>query len=268
MSGPKCDVFCLNEEELKRQQLEQEKRLQEEQRRIREEEKRRLQVAKDTTETLKILQEMASNPLKEEFHEVYCQYQAAAVLAGQEADTFEYADSNASLVIAKMKADIDNWNEMSLACRCSKRVEEIIEETIEEMGYELIGEKESAAEKTPTATLYQYNDKTSISVIEANGQFTMEVVALDKVDRMITRQEAEQLESSMEDFCEDYERLKNLLASKNVINTKNIFHMSPSKKYARVVNTTAYQKKRKKRVYSEDYMEEATQRKRNGQKSI
>jgi len=284
MSGPKCDMFSLSEEEVQRQREEQKRLLLEEQRRIRAEqerrrreeekrkreaeEKKRRQIAADAEDTLQLLKVLETNPLKEEFQEIYCEYRAAAVIAKEVAEEFEYSDTNASLVIAKMRKDIEAWKEKSLLRSCAKRVNELIDETIEEMGYELIGEKSNEKEDQPKAKLYQYDENTAISVISVNGQFTMEVVERDNVDRAMTAEEAEQLETQMEEFCEDYEKLKERLAAKQVIHSRNVFHMPPDKAYARIVNTSAYRTKRKHRTYSEDYMKETTQKNQYGQKKV
>jgi len=284
MSGPKCDMFSLSEEEVQRQQEEQARLLLEEQRKIREEqerrrreeekrkreeeEKKRRRIAADAEDTLQLLKALDTNPLKEEFQETYCEYRAAAVIAKEVAEEFEYSETNASLVIAKMCKDIEAWKEKSLLRSCAKRVNELIDETIEEMGYELIGEKTNEKEDQPMAKLYQYDENTAISVISLNGQFTMEVVERDDVDRAATEEEAEQLETHMEEFCEDYEKLKERLAAKQVIHSRNVFHMPPDKAYARIVNTSAYRTKRKHRTYSEDYMKETTQKNHYGQKKV
>ena len=277
MSGPKCDFFVLNEEEVERQRREQEARLQaiqrkrqeEDERKIRQQEERRKKIVKkETDETLELLKAMSLDSQKKEFDEVYYEYSAVAELVGKEAECFVYSKENAATFIDTMKHAMDNWKKEDMEHQCAKRVNEIIDETIEEMGYELIGEKKSSDHAQTSAKIYQYDEDTAISVIESDGQFTMEVVAVDTVDRTVTQEEGVQLESSMGEFCKDYEQLKQKLAAKNVCNTKNVFHLPPNKMYARVLNTSSYQKKRKKKVYSEDYTKETEWKAQYGQKKL
>ena len=277
MSGPKCDFFVLNEEEVERQRREQEARLQEiqrkrqleEQRKKRQQEEQRKKIVKkETDETLALLQEISVDSKKKEFDEVYCEYSAVAELAGKEAECFVYSEEKASFFIDTMKHAMDDWKKEDMEHQCAKRVNEIIDETIEEMGYELIGEKESTNHTQTSAKIYQYDEDTAISVIESDGQFTMEVVAVDSVDRTVTQEEGVQLESSMVAFCKDYEQLMQRLAAKNVCNTKNVLHLPPNKMYARVVNASSYQKKRKKKAYSEDYTKETEWKMQYGKKEF
>ena len=276
MSGPKCDVFELGGEELRRQREEQERLRQEELKRLREEERRKMisgqadelflkfsEMAKERT-----TEEKVNNSLKTEFEEVYREYRAAAKLAEVEADVFEFSEKNADLIIEKMQEKIEQWNELAFSRQCNCRVNEIIDETIEEMGYELIGERHNDNWKQPLAKLYQYDENTAISVISTNGQFTLEVVTSDTTDRQITEKEAQMLEEHMKEFCVDYEELKKRLENKNLLRSKRVFHMPPSKAYARVVNTSLYKKKRKTRKYGDDYVEEVKQKGTHGKKGI
>ena len=282
MSGPKCDEFYLSEEEIQRQQEEQERLLREEEERIRREEERRIREAKErhqravtveTNATLELLKQVQPDPQQDKFNEVYYAYQAAATLAGEEAKVYNYEKDTAAVFISEMEAATKRWKEKSLEVKCRQRVDEIICETIEEMGYELIGE--NVSEKTsgatqPAAHLYAYDEDTAISVISANGQFTMEVVAIDEKDRSVTEKEADTLEKEMHAFCGDYETLLKRLEEKHVIHKSNVFHMPPSKRYARVINTSAYKKsasEKNRRKYTEDYMTPvSTKEKKHGKR--
>lgn len=276
MSGPKCDTFVLSAEELRRQREEQERLRQEELKRI-QEEKRRREISGQADVLLERFLAMArtqedrsisDETLKHRFEDIYDEYRAAANLAEAEADTFEFSERNAEVIIAKMQEKIEQWNALALSRRCTLRVNEIIDETIEEMGYELIGERQSEDWKHPSAKLYQYDKDTAISVISANGQFTLEVVTQDTADRPATEEEAAMLEEHMEVFCADYDKLKERLASKNLLETKSIFHLPPNKAYARVVNTSAYRKTKRTRKVGSDYTEEANQKVAYGKKRI
>lgn len=221
MSGPKCDEIVLSEERRRKHEevlrLEKERiaREREELRQRKEEEKR-----KREEETLRELDDFEAymNSLLEQLE----QEETAAE------DTFEE--------------------------NCRREVCTVVEETIEEMGYRLIGSK---ASDRSTATLYRYNEETAIQVTDAMGQFTMEVVRLDVVDRAATAREADELAQSMENFCVDYKEMRARLIENGLEVPKELFHLPPDSKYACIVNTSdfALKKEIKKggRRLAEDY---------------
>lgn len=291
MSGPKCDDFFLSDWEYIQQQEEEERRFQEEKRRREEEARRRAaeaerrrreeeearrlaeeqkrereqQFQSDVQDLMAQLQQMENTSsqsgteetgLEQDFFDAYLSYQTAAEEAGEEAISYEFSPKMASFMIENLQKETARLRELALAQRCQKRVNEIIDETIIEMGYELIGVAEKKGDVRTDSRIYQYDENTAISIIEENGQFTMEVVALDTQSRRATETEAQALEQKMRVFCDDYDKICERLAQDERLQRRSVFHMSPDKKYARVVNKNKYQNTNRRRKHSEDYADE------------
>lgn len=146
--------------------------------------------------------------------------------------------------------------EAAFAEDCQREVCMIVEDTIQEMGYQLIGSKASDQSKS---ALYRYDDKTAIQVTDAMGQFTMEIVSMDVVDRAATKQEADELAKRMEQFCTDYRKIQGQLREKGLEIKNELFHLPPDSKFACIVNTSEYDLaqdksiKKRSRRNAEDY---------------
>lgn len=266
MSGPKCDDFFLSDEEYERQKREEEARFQREQELIRQRELNRQReqnrqrakamnaCAKEVMQQLQELESQEQKVLRNEFEEVYLAYQAAAELAKEPVVFYEFAPQNASFVIENLKEEITRLREKKLQMNVEHRINQIVDETLEEMGYELLGTGEGTEEIQ--TCLYQYDDSCAISVIEEHGQISMEVVALDTKARRATEEEADMLASKMESFCDIYEKLCEEIKRDGRLKQQPVFHRKPDKKYARIVNKNQYQPAKHKKKYSEDYLDE------------
>lgn len=293
MSGPKCDVIEVSMSELslmsrivrEREELEK-KRVQSEREVITvrwkessdemensllEEEKRRLEELDDAYDRkiaeriLALEQEDREREEREReerkqyqiFEDAVVDYEAAANLAGVSPVHYEFSPETAGTVIEKLREECEKLRKQALDAACSRRVDELIDQTVEDMGYHLLGTRETSGTHRAVSKLYRYDENTALHVIGVDGQFTMEVVAVDRVDREPTEKEKERLEGSMERFCGDYERIMGRLEQTGKLNIKPVFHMPVNKKYASVINKTAYRKEEKKKrgmIHGADYM--------------
>lgn len=239
------------EEERKRKeerQREEERRLKEE--RQREEERRRKErearIAKEREIVLA-------------FNDAVADYQVAANLAGVTPEHYEFSPQTAEAIVGKLREESEKLRQQAINEACSRRVDELIDQAVEGMGYHLLGTRETNGVHRAVSRLYRYDENTALHVIGVDGQFTMEVVAVDNVDREPTEREKERLEKSMEHFCGDYERIMERLEETGALEIKPIFHMPVSKKYASVINKTAYrseEKEKQRMAHSADYMAE------------
>ena len=193
--------------------------------------------------------------LRKRFEEARCLYQAAAELAGKPAEEFSFAPERAKEQIGQMCRMAEAMQEQTVEKECRAQVNALIDKVITDMGYELMAEKTCGGEEETRAGLYRYRGNTAISVIESNGQFTMEVVALDRRERLPRPEEAQALYETMGAFCEDYEKIKEKLEDSGQVVSTNIFHMPPDKRLARVINRETYETRShgKKRKYDAEY---------------
>lgn len=271
----------LKAQEKQRREVEEKRRQEEEERHLREAEKRRRLEAEvrerqefDTSvealyqEQLRIQrqrekgrqqeeqQRQQEQNLRDRFYEALSLYKAAAVLAGKEPQQPVFDPFTAGDQILRMQKETEQLREQFLEQTCRREVNELIDQVITDMGYQVIAERITEADKGAQARLYRYDENTVISVISVDGQFTMEVVAVDQKDRPVTREEADRLYGSMERFCEDYEKIRKKLLETGKVVSKNIFHMPPDRGLARVVNRSEYQELEKRRRYGDDYTAE------------
>ena len=281
MSGPKCDFFELSfeekeeiakeqqrriEEEARRRhekRLEEERRRREEARRRKEEERRRREEERQRKIEEQIRQEKEFDDgvdqimielEMQEFLELISLYEAAADAANTEPLDYEFDSTNWEAQKEEINSQIETLMEKAHKLDCKERVNEIIVETIADMGYEVMAER-PIDKGVSMARLYRYGDETALSMIAHDGKFTFEVVATDSKDRVVSENEAIELEEKMHGFCEDYRELMDRIDRDDRLKRREVFHKPADKKYARVVNSSVYNSKTPKeyeKKYGED----------------
>lgn len=256
MSGPKCDEIVLSLEEetdiresyeerlrLERERIRQRRRQEyEERKRLKEERKNQVRSYNaGVEEQLRALREAEEEAYQEEFEEALAAYEAAAALAGVEPRPYSFKSGQGERLVRELCEETEALKSQTVAKACQERVEGWIDRTIEEMGYHVIGQRETNGAFRAISRLYQYDENTALHVIGVDGQFTMEIVAVDQVDREPTKAEADRLTGSMERFCADYQQIRERLEESGSLEVKQVFHMPVDKRYAAVVNQSAYQ---------------------------
>lgn len=147
---------------------------------------------------------------------------------------------------AAEEAEFQRLLEQQMKRREQEIIAEAIDETLEEMGYELVASMtpKVQTEEPFKAQVFSFADGVGIQVMEANGQVSMEVVGLGTNNRFPTAQEAEYLTNQMEDFCGAYKELEEKLAKKGVIRAASIRRHKPDKKFARILNMSTFEQKK------------------------
>lgn len=282
MSGPKCDFFDLSfeeeealakeqqrriEEETRRRhekKLEEERRRREEARRRKEEERRRREEERQRKIEEQLRQEKEFDEgvdqimielEMQEFLECVSLYEAAADAANTEPLDYEFEPTNWETQKEEINSQIEALKEKAHELDCKERVNEIIVETMEEMGYEVMAER-PIDKGVSMARLYKYGDEAALSMIAHDGKFTFEVVATDTKDRVVSENEGIELEEKMHGFCDDYKALMDRLDRDDRLKRREVFHKPADKKYARVVNLSVYNSKTPneyEKKYGEDY---------------
>lgn len=127
-------------------------------------------------------------------------------------------------------------------------IAEVLDETMAEMGYDVIGQREvtKRSGKHFRNELYRYGEETAINVTYSDdGQIAMELGKLDQKDRVPTVSESNYLANQMVIFCERFSELEKRLAKKGVKLGKRIALTSPSADYAQIINSNEYSMKEK-----------------------
>lgn len=127
-------------------------------------------------------------------------------------------------------------------------IAEVLDETMAEMGYDVIGQREvtKRSGKHFRNELYRYGEETAINVTYSDdGQIAMELGKLDQKDRVPTASESNYLANQMVIFCERFSELEKRLAKKGVKLGKRIALTPPSADYAQIINSNEYSMKEK-----------------------
>jgi hypothetical protein len=211
MSGPKVNAY-----ELVRRRREMEARKLEQERFRREEELRR---RKDAENAQRI------------------SYEAACELAGVQAA--KESDEE------WLKQETVRIEALLLEQREKQIIREEIEQVMEQLGYTVIGEKDTTRKsgRTVHEEVYSYGEGTAINVTEADGQITMEVVGVDTSDRVPTEAESEYLEEEMVSFCGVHTQVEQLLEERGIVLSRRIQKNPPSREYAQILNINDYEQK-------------------------
>ncbi|MGN1338858.1 MAG: hypothetical protein ACI4WS_01065 [Oscillospiraceae bacterium] len=138
-------------------------------------------------------------------------------------------------LIAELEAEIDRSEEQSFISRC-------IDEVLEDMGYDLIGER-SVVKKNGAAfrnELYSFGDGTAVNVTySSGGNITMELGGLDDSDRLPDAAEADRLSEDMRSFCGRFSEFERRLLEKGV-ESEHISLLPPDAEYAQIINLSDY----------------------------
>ena len=114
-----------------------------------------------------------------------------------------------------------------------------------EMGYNLIGSRSVTKKngKHFENELYLFDEGTAVNVTRSDeGQITMELGGLDKIDRIPTALESQRLCEDMDEFCVDYEEIEKRLVEKG-IKVKRISILPAEEQYAQIINVEDYNMK-------------------------
>lgn len=135
-----------------------------------------------------------------------------------------------------IQEEIDRLNKLSEKANYKRYVQQSINEVMTEMGYQVIGNLKEKSEGILESRLYQFDQHTAVSVtIDSYGDVCMELGGMDDIDRDPDMQEASSLKADMEVFCTKHKEIKERLAKKGVILTKN-HELPPNVEYAQIFN--------------------------------
>jgi len=134
-----------------------------------------------------------------------------------------------------LEAEILNSEEQTYIDRC-------IDEVMEDMGYQLIGER-SVVKRSGArfrSELYTFSEGTAVSVTYSGGNITMELGAVDSTDRLPSEYEAQRLTDDMKNFCGSFREFGRRLLEKGV-EAEHISLLPPEPEYAQVIDITGYE---------------------------
>lgn len=158
---------------------------------------------------------------------------------GKEIPFHAGAVSELNQAISKLQADIQAADEQ-------RYIVQALNEVMDEMGYDLWGERE-VRKRSGTHfqnKLYHFSGETAISVTYRNdGQIAMELGKVDTCDRLPGQNESLDLESQMVTFCDRFREIEQKLVDKGVVLRNRVALSPPSKEYAQVINISDFKRR-------------------------
>lgn len=120
---------------------------------------------------------------------------------------------------------------------------DVLDSVMREMGYHVLADRtvEKKSGKRFTHELYSYRDGTVVNVTTAaDGKITMELGKPDRVDRLPSENETDQLVKEMEAFCHDFAEIEEKLRARGVVVADRITMLPPTAEHAQIINVEDY----------------------------
>jgi metal-responsive CopG/Arc/MetJ family transcriptional regulator len=145
--------------------------------------------------------------------------------------------------VAELKVEIAKLENELFEDGEQEYIADIIDKVMEEMGYDLIGNREVTKKsgKRFHDELYTFSEGTAVNIRYDNqGKIAMELGGIDTTDRLPSEAEAARLEGEMIAFCDKFTELEKRLAAKGIVCKNRVSHLPPKAEYAQIINTSDY----------------------------
>ena len=175
----------------------------------------------------------------QEYEEKLARYRAAAEELGLSVESIPFSTDAVTILNGKL-----HTLEQALQLRDEQAyLRQCVDETMEEMGYALIGSRELTRRngKKYRNELYLFDEGTAVSVTRSeDGQIVMELGGLGTENRLPKEQESAALAVEMGEFCRDYDAIEQRLKAKG-IETRRLSVLPPDVQFAQIINMSDYE---------------------------
>jgi len=169
-----------------------------------------------------------------EYEDLFAQYRLLCEELGIEEESIIFSETAADILqvrIARLETEALRLREQAVIRQC-------IDETMEEMGYRVVGSR--SATGVLFNRLYRFGEGTAVCITGTDdGQITMELGGVDREDRLPTDVEVDCLVGEMQDFCGRYGELEQRLREKGILTTR-LSVLPPKAEYAQIINVTPF----------------------------
>ena len=141
--------------------------------------------------------------------------------------------------IAFYSSEIDRLHKLAQHRNEERYIQRVIDEVMEEMGYNVLGCSKVLYEGTQYDTLFRYGEHSAIRITCSNGQICAELGGMDVCDRDADTAEAAEQANEMKEFCDDYRIFKEKVAER-CVNLTLVSELKPSPEYAQIHNLEDY----------------------------
>lgn len=179
---------------------------------------------------------------KAPFEESYLQYRAACELAGRIPEHYFLNLETVSSDIEELKRKTEELQKEYIQKQESMEVTRILNEVMEEMGYQVLGTKEITKRTGAQVhnTVFSYGDGSGIHVMDSGERITMEIVGLEEEGREIDEEEKDYLAEEQEHFCDSFHEIEKELEKRGVVLKNRLGMLPPSKEYSALMNLEGY----------------------------
>jgi hypothetical protein len=175
----------------------------------------------------------------EKFHNLFIRYQVLSEMLMKQEKRYEFSVE----AIVELEHEIAGLEKQLVAMQEQAYISQCIDEVMEEMGYNLLGNRTvtKRSGKQFRNELYSFVEGTAVNITySSDGKITMELGGIDREDRVPTIDETERLCEDMQDFCEDFSEIENKLKSKGVVTAQRISILPPDLEHAQIINVEDY----------------------------
>ena len=208
---------------------------------------------------------------REPFEEAYIKYRAICNLSGKKPAHFYLNPETVKEDIRLLNQKTKELEEERLRIRAGMEAARILNEVMEEMGYEVLGTKDVTKKSGGKVhnTVFSYGEGSGIHVLVNGERITMEVVGLEDEDRNVSKEEAEYLEEEQVHFCDSFKGIEKALAKRGIPLEGNVKRTPPSKEYATILNMDGYtMTEHKSKTKSLSKVDKKAKRKQQGRKQM
>lgn len=208
---------------------------------------------------------------REPFEEAYIQYRASCKLLGRKPEHFYLNPDTVEEDVRLLNQKAKELQEENLRIQESREVTRILNEVMEEMGYQVLGTKDIAKKSGDKVhnTVFSYGEGSGIHVVDNGERITMEIVGLDDADRDISQEEKEYLEEEQVHFCDSFYEIEKELEKRGVVLKQRVRMLPPSQEYAAIMSMDSYtMTEHKSKAKSLSKVDKKAKRKQQGKRYI
>ncbi len=170
------------------------------------------------------------------FNELYARYAVLAEDCREELKDFALSESS----IPFLQSEIQRLTETAARLDRQLTAAEAIRMSLEEMGYEFIGQETDLPASVAASTLFRDARGNGLNVVvRTNGRCSLEHGALSMEDEELTYDEARKVAAETEHFCSSHSLLAEIMA-RNGLTAQEVERMAPSPENAMMINASNF----------------------------
>ncbi len=174
--------------------------------------------------------------IAEKFNEEYAEYMVLAQYCDEEPKDFALSESSIPLI----QAEITRLHKAAARKDAQLYTAEAIRKSLEEMGYELIGEEQEIPDSILSSRLYRDSRGNGLNaIVRSDGTGSFEFGALSMQDRELTYDEKRRVAAETKSFCSKHRKLNEILEANGMLISRQV-RMAPVPENAILINASSF----------------------------